>query len=227
VPELASSFEDAWSHFQTADSVRLAEEGHLLSLGRAQMLGFLIRIEDRAVRRHAEAIVERVSGVPGVEPLPDEHWHVTVKLAGFQVIKRVNDDDILREEVSALGRQCGSIIAKQSAYEARIGLPNAFADAVFLEVHDGGATAALNAALSAHELVATYPHEGDHFLPHMSIARFNSTDGLAELKSTLAELREVDGGPSFTVSRVDFVKAWLTDDEPDIETLAGYRLAAP
>lgn len=224
--EFAPSFEDAWSRFQALASVQLADEDDDVSRGRAQMLGFLIRVEDRAVRRHAAAVIERIASIPGIEPLPEEHWHVTVKLAGFQVIKRTNDDDILREEVGRLSREAGDIIRRHGAFEAQIGKPNGFPDAVVLEVEDAGRTRELNEALAAHDLIAGYPFDGDHYLPHMTIARFSSSEGLSELKSALTELRAQGPGPTLAVGRVDFVKAWLTGGEPDIGTLAGYRLAA-
>jgi len=225
VPELASSFEDAWARFQTG-SIETGDATADWTHGRAQLLIFLIRVEERDVRRYAAGIVERIAGIAGVEPVPEDLWHVTVKAAGFQVIKRSRDDDILREEVPRLGRQAGELLANQQAYEARIGLPNVFPDAVVLEVHDGGHTRELNAALAMHESLTTYPFDGDRFLPHVTIAHLSSSEGLAEIRSALAELRDGGHGPSFTVGRIDFVKAWLVEGaDPEFETIRGYRLA--
>ncbi len=191
------------------------------------MLVFLIRMEDPSVREYAANVLERLSNIPGIEPYPEEYWHITVKAAGFQVIKRVREDDVLRKDVGSLGKEAAEVLSGQTAYEARIGLPNGFPEVVFLEVRDDGRTRDLNRALaSGVEDLISYPIDGDAFLPHLSIARFTSNEGLAQLKGTLAELRGEAPGPPFQIRRVDFVKAWLSEETPEFETLASLRLAA-
>ena len=63
------------------------------------------------------------------------------------------------------------------------------------------------------------------FLPHISVARFTSNGGLDELKSVLSTLRQEPPGPSFTISRVELIKTWLSEEMPEFETLATYTLA--
>ena len=227
--EFSSSFEDAWERFQALESLRLAGEttDWEWSRGRAQMLVFLIRIEDRAVRDYASSILERLAGIPGIEPYPPEYWHVTVKPAGFQVIKRTRDDDVLREHVGRLGKEAKSVLSALPAYEAQIGLPNGFPEVVYLELLDNGATRDLNNAIADSVAgVIRYPIDGKDFLPHISIARFTSHEGLDQLKATLAELRAEGPGPAFQIRRVDFIKAWLSEEVPEFETLASIPLAA-
>lgn len=226
---LATSFEDAWQRFRALNDLELAVDWTepKWTLGRAQLLAFVIRIESPSVREYADGVLGKLAGVPCVEPFPEEYRHITVKLAGFQVIKRTHNDDILREEVTRIGKNAGEALAGHAAYEAVVGPPNGFRDVVFLEVHDGGRARELNATLADIPGVARYASDGIHFLPHMSIARFKSDKGLDELKATLADIRTAAPGPSFDVGRVDFVKAWLTEPVPEFETLAGLRLAAP
>ncbi len=225
--ELSSSFEAAWERFQALESLRLAGETTDGSHGRAQMLVFLIRIEDPGVRNYAEGVLDRLVSIPGIEPYPPEYWHITVKAAGFQVIKRTRQDDILRQDVGRVGREAGGLLAELPAYAAQIGLPNGFPDALFLEVRDAGATREMNTMLAEGlDGVAPYPADGANFLPHISIARFTSNEGLDQLKATLAELRAEDPSPAFPIRRVEFVKAWVSEQTPDFETLASYSLAA-
>jgi 2'-5' RNA ligase len=227
--EFSTSFEAAWEQFQALGSLRLAGEttDADLSHGRAPMLAFLIRIEDRAVREYAEAVLDRLADIPGIEPHPPEFWHITVKAAGFQVIKRVREDDVLRQDVGRLGKEAVALLATHPAYDAQIGPPNGFPDVIFLEVRDDGATRALNRALAEGlDGVAAYPTDGPSFLPHMTIARFTSSEGLDQLRAALTELRAGAPGPRFPIRRVEFVKAWLSEETPDIETLASYPLAA-
>jgi 2'-5' RNA ligase len=226
-PDFAASYDDAWSSFQERDSLRLA--GDTLewefTRGRAQFLAFLIRVEDRAAREYLSAITERLSRIPGVEPYPDWYWHITVKGTGFQVIARTNDDDVLREDVPRIAGKARTLLANETAFEAQLRLPNAFAEVVIVEVADGGRVQAMNAKLleSLPEL-ARYPFDGATFLPHVSIARFRSNEGLEELKSTLAELRKQPPGPSFMAGRVEFIRAWLSEEIPEFDSIAAYPL---
>ncbi len=227
--ELSTSFEGAWEQFRALDALRLAEDAGewYPHHGRAQMLVFIIRMEDPAVRTYAASIVERLDAIPGVEPYPEDYWHITVKAAGYQVIKATRDDDVLREEVGRLGKDAALVLSQQPVYDATIALPNAFSEVVYLEVRDDGNTCGLNKALTEGiDKLLGYPVDGDAFLPHMSIARFTSQEGLAELKAALTELRNEAPGPAFQVRRVDFVKAWLSDETPEFETLASIPLAA-
>jgi 2'-5' RNA ligase len=224
--DLASSFEDAWARFQARDSLRLA--GDTLewewSRGRAQFLAFLVRIEDATIREHLSDIVDRLAGIPGVEPYPDWYWHVTVKGVGFQVIKRTQQDDVLRQDVPRIAGEARSLLTQHEAFEAQLGLVNAFAEVVFVEVLDQGRFGDLSVAVREAPEIPRLPIDEAPFLPHVSIARFTSNEGLAELKEALTSLRAEGPGPSFTVGRVEFVKAWLSEETPEFDTLATYPL---
>lgn len=226
---IPSSFEDAWQSFQQIGALRLV--GDTLewqwTQGRAQYLAFLVRLEDSAAREHISRVQQRIAGIPGVELYPDFYWHITVKGVGFQVIKRTHDDDVLRQDVPRIAAKARGIIAGQPAFEARLGLASGFAEVTFLEVQDGGRVRELNALLTDNLPVPRYPIDGAGiFLPHVSIARFTSNDGLRQLKETLASLRAEALGPSFSVRRVEFVKVWLSEAMPEFDTLATYPLAA-
>ena len=229
--EPAGSFDGAWASFKQRDALLLA--GDTLewewTRGRAQYLTFLVRIEDAAARDHIARMQERIAGIPGVEPHPDWYWHITVKGAGFQVIKRTHDDDLLRQDVPRVAAKARAALTREPAFDAQLGLANGFAEVVFLEVWDGGRTRELNQHLcEALPELPRYPIDGGLLLlPHVSIARFTSNEGLAQLKQALASLRGEGPGPSFQVRRVEFVKVWLSEAMPEFDTLATYSLAAP
>lgn len=226
--DLASTFEDAWTRFQALDSLLLVGETSEWewTKGRAQYLTFQVRIEDRAARDHLARMAERLAGIAGVEPYPDWYWHITVKGAGFQVIKRTQDDDVLQRDVPRITGKARALLSREEAFEAQLGLAGGFASVAFLEVWDGGRLRQLNARLmeGVPEL-ARYAIDGAGFLPHVSIARFTSSDGLDGLKATLAALRAEGPGPGFPVRRVEFAKAWLSEGIPEFDVRATYALA--
>lgn len=220
------SYAEVWDGFLARDAVVLAEQTiEPFARGRAQHLTFLVRVEDAAARAYAAGVIDRIADVPGVEPFPDWYWHVTIKGAGFQTIKRVYDDDILRQDVPRMSSQAKAVFDRASAFDAEIGPPNGFPGGVILEVHDGGAVRALNEQLLEHVTgIPRYEFDGAPFLPHISITRFRSAEGLALLKERLAALRTEPPGPRLPVRRIELVKAWVTEEVPELETLASYQL---
>lgn len=224
-PQIATSFAQAWERFLALDALRLADEAPLWLAGRAQLLGFGVPVRDPGACAHLARIAERLAQVPGVDVLPDWFWHATVKPAGFQAIKRSHPDDVLREDVPRLAGAARALLAQEPAFEAQLGLANAFADTVFVELLDGDRLRALNERLAAGLGLTRYPFDGAGFLPHVSVARFTSSDGLVQLKETLATLRLEPPGPSFPIARVEFVKSWLVEGEPpDVQVIAAYQL---
>jgi hypothetical protein len=226
-----AEFHAAWEAFQQTDSLTLV--GDTLegqgAHGRAQYLALVVRIEDRPVVQYLSDIGARIRTIPGVQMYPGWYLHMTVKGVGFQVIKRTHDDDILRQDLPRLVIRAKDLITEQVAFHAQLGQINAFTEVVFVEVHDAGRVRALNTLL-LNQLrgVARYPFDGASFLPHISIARFTSSEGLLELKKALATLREEPlAAPTLAVRRIEFIKAWLVEPIPEFETLATYALAAP
>jgi 2'-5' RNA ligase len=222
------TFASTWEAFLARDELVLAEDVSDWARGRAQSLGFSTRVEGASAREYIAGVIERIADIPGVEVFPDWYWHITIKGAGFQVIKRTHDDDVLREDVPKLAGRAKAIFDGTTAFDVQLGPASAFPEAVILEVHDEGAVRALNTHLLEEvDGIGRYPFDGATFLPHVSVARFTSGEGLAALKERLGELRNDGAGPRFQVRRIELVKVWVSEDLPEIETLATYALASP
>jgi 2'-5' RNA ligase len=218
-------FAPAWERFLALDRLLLAGEHDEWARGRAQYLTFLVRIDDPAALEYVAGAIDRIADIPGVEPFPDWYWHITAKGAGFQVIKRSMENDILREDVPRIAGKARALITKHASFDARLGPINSFSEGPIVEVHDGGRITALNSHLleSMPELERG-AFDGPTFLPHITLARFTSNDALAPLKERLASMREAPPGPAVQVRRIEFVKAWLTEDIPEFDTIASYQL---
>jgi 2'-5' RNA ligase len=226
----ADPFAPSWQSFLALDELLIAGDHDAWSRGRAQYLTFLVRIEDAAARDYIAGAIEAIADIQGVEPFPDWSWHITVKGAGFQVIKRTLDDDILREDVPRISGKARALLTKHEAFDARIGPINCFSEGPIIEVHDGGRITRLNTELlesmSGPELERG-PYDGAEFLPHITIARFTSNDALARMKERLTSMRErPEAGPTMQVRRIDFVKAWLSEEVPEFDNIATYALRA-
>jgi 2'-5' RNA ligase len=224
---LRGEFDAAWAQFQTLESLRLVPETLEAewSRGRDTYLAFLIPVDDTAVAANLRELVLAVGDIPGVEPYPEDYWHITVKGVGFEVEGASGAENLPPARVSDIAAAGGPVFAGRQSFEARIGLSAAFQEVVFAEVWDAGQVRELNERLlaSVPDLVR-YPFDGPNFLPHISIARFTSNDGLQQLKETIGRLRERDPGPTFPVNEIQFIRARLSERAPRLETIDTYRL---
>jgi 2'-5' RNA ligase len=118
------------------------------------------------------------------------------------------------------------IFESQPAFQGTIGAPSGFPEVVFAEVWNSLPVRELNSRLLAdvHGLMR-YPFDGDSFLPHVSIARFTSVEGLEEIKGAIATIRD-QPGPRFSIREVQLVRAHLSSAAPRLEPIETYRLGA-
>ncbi len=224
---LSSTFDDAWNRFQALDSLRLVDETleSEWRRGRSEYLAFLVPIEDDAARRHIAATIDRIAGIPGVQPYREDYWHITVKGAGFRLERPTKPDEISHETATAITAAANRALAPEHEFDASLGAVNALDGVVCFEVLGDGRVAHLNQTLTAAAPEMTHHPVDRLFLPHISIAHFTSNEGLGQLKSTLAALRsDHSDGPTFPVQRIDLILARLSESGPDFELLASYPL---
>ncbi len=225
--ELSPDFVEAWRRFQSIDSLRLLQETleWEWTRGRTDYVAFLIAISDEDARRHVASQIAPLEGIPGVRPYPESYWHITVKGVGFLVDEPKRSDEVSWDEVKALSEAARPVIEAMPAFEVTLGPVSGFAEVVILEVHDGGTVRGMNQRLmEALPSVPRYPVDGDIFLPHVSIARFESNDGLLQLKETLAGMRNVPETFRFRASEVLLIQAHLADAAPVFDLLTLYKL---
>jgi 2'-5' RNA ligase len=226
---LQRDFDAAWAGFQNLDSLRLLPdtlESEWMR-GRDSYLALLVAVTDSPVLAHLRGGVRSVEGIPGVEPYPEDYWHITVKGIGFEVKTKALPDDVAYDDVEAIARAARDIFAAQPPFEVRIGPLSAFPEVVFAEVRVSLPVRNLNRRfLEAIPTLLRYPFDGETFLPHISIARFTSNEALPELKETLARQRKAHPGPTFRIAEVQLVRARLSERAPALEPIETYPLSA-
>ena len=224
---LRGEFDAAWAQFQTLDSLRLVPETLEAewSRGRDTYLAFLVPIDDPAVAEHLRKLVRAVDRIPGVEPYPEDYWHITIKGIGFENANPGQTEDVSRSAVRSVAEAARDVFAHQPPFEARIGLAAAFPEVVFAEVWDALPVRDLNGRLlEAIPSLVRYQFDGPHFLPHISVARFTSNDGLPQLKEAVSRSREEGAGPPLSVGEIQLIRAHLSERAPILETIETYRL---
>ncbi len=226
--DTASAFERAWKRFQKAQSVRLLQQTQEWewTRGRTDYAAFLIATGEDAVRNHIASRIGQIAAIPGLDPYPEHYWHVTVKGVGFVRDEPSQPDEVSPGDLQRLAEDARRVLESTPCFDVTVGRANAFEEVVFLEVADGGIVRSLNKRLlDSVPALGRYPIDGDAFLPHISIARFSSEEGLAQLKATLAAMRDEGGGPSFRVHDIMLIQAHLSAEAPAFEMVALYNLA--
>jgi 2'-5' RNA ligase len=224
---LQSEFDAAWTQFQSLTDLRLVPDTleSEWTRGRDTYLALLVLIDDPDGVAYLREVVRRIERIPGVEPYPENYWHITIKGIGFEAESAERPDDIRREDLDGITGTAVQVFEARAAFEVTIGQANAFPEVVFAEVRDSLPVRDFNARLlDALPEVIRYPFDGEVFLPHVSIARFTSDEGLGELKNTLRSLRTGQPGPALQISEIHLVRAHLSNRAPTLETIATYRL---
>jgi 2'-5' RNA ligase len=225
---LQKEFAAAQAQFQSLEALRLVPETleSEWTRGRDTYLAFLVPVDDPAAVSHLRAVVRQIEHIPGVEPYPESYWHITVKGIGFEAETAERPNDVGRRDFDRIALAARRVFEAEPAFEVTLGHANGFPEVVFAEVWDGLPVRELNARLlEALPDLIRYPFDGEVFLPHVSVARFTSDDGLDELKTTLSSLRGNEPGPGFLISDVQLVRAHLSASAPKLETIETYRLS--
>lgn len=229
MPDLTPEYEAAWRQFQRIRSLRLLGEtieGEW-RMGRTDYVAFLVMVTHADVRRAIAGALARLADIPGVDPYPERYWHMTVKGVGFTRETALRDDELPAREVRRIADAARPVLEAQPRFEARLGRVNAFAEVVYMEVHEDATVRALNTALVERVPgLQRYPVDGPMWLPHVSIARYTSDEGLAALKQRLGEMRsEPAPDVAFEATEVELVQAHLAAEAPTFDLIEMYRLA--
>ena len=223
-----AEFAAAWRIFQRAESLRLAEDTleSEWTRGRSEYAAFLVRVTDAGACAYIEQTIEAIAAIPGVDPYPAPYWHATVKGVGFVVDGPSREDELSPARLAAMVEEARPLIEATPSFELRLGLPSAFAEVVIMEVLDGGAIRSLNLRLlEALPGLLRGPFDGAVFLPHVSIARFRSQEGLGELKEALSRLRaSPPTEASFQVREVQLISAHVSAAAPTFAEVGVYGL---
>lgn len=229
---LFASFGEAWRWFvDGGELVPLAAQRERFAAGRAQYLSFQAPLRaDDAAQAAADDLLDALRDVPDLLPLDAELRHVSIKSAGFQVIRKTREDEVLREDVPRIAERAARVLKDAARVPVRIGLANVFPDALVLEVHDGGVLGEIRRALAAVVAAEAERIGEDRYLPHVTVASFASAEAGRALRERLPAIRDALAPVETTIRRIELARYWFTgldveDEELDVDVIRTYRLA--
>jgi len=173
-------------------------------------VGFVIPVDDAAVRRSLQEIVSRLGATGCVTAFPADYWHITIVppaflTSGDPAPPRLLPASFVQE---ALEKSRTAVRGLGPLDVAVRGL-NAFRDVVVAIPYDGGRSLELASILRAAmpELPDRYP-DGNDPLPHISLTQYARDDRLEGLADLIQREREGEFG-SFRADRLEmFVLPW-------------------
>lgn len=167
-------------------------------------LYYLIATVDR-VRDEAEKILNKVENIEGITQYDKEFLHITVKLFGKNKPDKNKIKQVLREF---------------EPFRVHFGKINLFPEVLLIESLTPEIRE-INKHLGEH--FSQQSHEGENYLPHLSIGHYNSNTNWDETASKIKTIREKYTLPSFKVNSLLLVKDKDTE-RPDYEVEEKFKL---
>jgi 2'-5' RNA ligase len=208
--DTAERHQTIWEEFRRRPAVSPWQGRLPLPPGVTATAGFVIPIDDAAVRRRLQEIVQRLEATGAVTAFPPDYWHITIVppvllTGGSPTPPRLLPESFVHEALEK-GRRA---LRGQGPFEVAVRGLNAFRDVLVAIPYDGGHGLELGRVLrsAVPELPERYPH-GHEPLPHISLTQYTRDDRLEEMVELVQRERETDFG-RFRAQRLEmFVLPW-------------------
>lgn len=185
--------------------------------GRSEYLTFLIKIDNEEIAERIRDVQKKLSVVSCIDSYQKEYFHITVKGGGFLVRTRKSNDEINRENLAKIMNQASKTLEDVRPFRVRLKRLNIFSDVVFVEVHDNTLKKIHKLLKERVDFLGSFRHEGDSFIPHLSICGFKNEKEFGKLFKILEKLRNTSFGV-FELDSMDLVVAHLDHKYPILET---------
>jgi len=170
--------------------------------GRRMLLWHLLVDDQPQVRELAGRFRERLAGLSGLDPVPDEWLHITTQIVGFA-------DEIPRHEVTAMLTAVTQSLGKLPPITVRIGRVYVYLEGVAMGITPERALDPVREAIREGIAQTITTHHMDDlddrpvWTPHVSVAYSNADGPTAPILKALADPPEPC---EFTVRRAHLVE---------------------
>lgn len=187
--------------------------------GVTAMLGFVIPVEGDAIVRALGDALTRVGASGCLLPFTPDYWHITIVppalLTDGERPASGEGSPLLPTSFAAtVFDEATAAVAAQPPFDVSVRGLNAFRDVLVAVPYDGGRGDELGRVIRAAEprLPQRY-HAGHDPLPHISVARYSSSERLQPLTSLIHAERDTAFG-SFHVERLEMFLLPVHDGVP-------------
>ncbi len=203
-----NAFETVWKRRHQQPQVLESWTNNNWAKDRTEYLTFLVSVTDQAIHEKTTEVQKQLSQYRCMDTLPVESLHLTIKETGcFIVDEKTCYDEVTEEEVMNIAAKAKKIIQEHNPFTIQLKRLNNFSSVICVEGHDGGIIRNINKKLRNITGVYTLPHD-NRFLPHMSLAQFQSNQDYGSLINTLEKKRETYIG-NLIIDHIELVVAHL------------------
>ena len=159
-------------------------------------VGFVIPVDDAAVRRRLQKIVARLEATGSINAFPPDYWHITIVPPALLTNGDPTPPHLLPasfvQEALEKGRKA---VRGLGPFDVAVRGLNAFRDVFVAVPYDGGRGLELGRLLRSAipELPERYP-TGHDLLPHISLAQYARDDRPQEVIELVRRERRTDFG---------------------------------
>lgn len=202
--EIKEQHEAIWRDFSQRREINVFSGRIPVPPAVSAMLGFVIPVSDPVVEGSLAEVLRRCAETGCLAPFPADYWHITIVPPALLTRGQPSPPRLLGEPFveEALAR-AKEAVRGYGPFQMTVRGVNAFQEVMVAIPYDGGHSQELNRRLRSAlpELPERYLG-GNYPLAHISLAQYRSREGLDELATALASLREQEFG-SFQVDRIE------------------------
>ncbi|KAB1196024.1 MULTISPECIES: 2'-5' RNA ligase family protein [Haloferax] len=205
-------YDAVWSRTQTTDPIlQSGSVADQRARGLSEEYICWVRIDDDAVLDALSPLRSELGSIPGVSLDDEDTLHVTLKLVGFGPSESgEKPDEITAETLDTVADRIEDVTADIDPFDVSIRGLNAFPSVVFAEPHAHGQFRCIHDRIRSLDDVPRFQYEGDDYVPHVSLAHFETTAGFERALSWVEQNRAVDV-PTTTISAFELVSLPLTE----------------
>jgi len=199
-----------------------------MSLERS-LVSCIIRIPGQGeILRRLRAVQEQFARQASILPHPSQFLHITIRLLGRLEnaprggawVKDIEGDAV---DIGALAEGIQDALQNMPSFPIHLYGLNAFPEALFVQVWDGGAIAELRRRIQSVAPFIDDRYYPGGFVPHLSIAYFPPGAPLAGMVDRVRASREENFG-SFFVEAVELVVGEDPGPHPTLKTIQRFPL---
>ena len=226
--ETAERHQAIWEEFHRRPLVWASTGRLTLPAEVCATVGFVIPVDDAAVRQPLQKVVSRLEATGCVYPFPPDYWHITVVPPALLTGGDATPPRLLPASfVEQALEKARKTVCGLGPFDLAVRGLNAFRDVLVAVPYDGGRGLELGRVLRSAipELPERY-HSGHDPVPHISLARYAHGDRLETLAGLLEGERETPFG-RFRVERLEMFVLPVHDGEPGPVTKHEIPLGRP
>jgi 2'-5' RNA ligase len=166
-----ATFAQLWRNFESAGTVLDGRhEMGAWPVTAGKFAACVVRIAPESLNEDFSEFQGVLKGLELARVHPVHFLHIMLQELGLVIDDATRRHEITRGRLEEFADSAHAAVAGATPFEIYVGGPNAFRDAVILEVHDGGVLSRLHKRLN--ELAAVPTGSPYAYLPHLTVAHF-------------------------------------------------------